>query len=66
MGAYVSTSACKENYNVTINCNLTYLDPNDNHTEIVRIGDVDKGQFPGNPDIAGVGVSLEMKLAFLH
>jgi predicted GNAT superfamily acetyltransferase len=53
MGAYVSTSDCQANYNVNVNCNVTYA----NGTQQVEsFGGVTLGNFQGDADIAGVGV----------
>lgn len=41
-------------YGITPKCNITYADKT-NHS-ITAIGDIRKGEFEGDPDIAGVGV----------
>jgi len=61
MGAFVSIPECKSHYNVTLDCSVM-----DDHSHQivfngtwpvnVSIGGYTKGQFPGDPDIAGVGV----------
>ncbi|KAH8899790.1 hypothetical protein GQ53DRAFT_709016, partial [Thozetella sp. PMI_491] len=53
MGAYVSISDCRRQYNVTLDCS----DPvtgSDGHFE--SMGGVAKGQFQPDPDVAGIGV----------
>ncbi|KAK8094953.1 hypothetical protein PG997_001638 [Apiospora hydei] len=54
MGAYVSVYECRSHYNVTINC-----DHEDIHNETQKynsLGDFGRGQFSGNPDVAGIGI----------
>ena len=48
MGAAVSVELCKAEKNITLNCNAT---PGQ------IWGNVQKGQFNPDPDIAGIGVS---------
>ncbi|KAK8076980.1 hypothetical protein PG996_003150 [Apiospora saccharicola] len=53
MGAYVSVHECQSRYNVTINCDQTF----DNETNTYKsLGGIERGQFPGDPDIAGIGI----------
>jgi len=47
MGANVSFEGCKANYNITLNCSTN---PGQSW------GDFRRGQFPPDPDIAGIGV----------
>jgi hypothetical protein len=69
MGAFVSIPECKSHYNVTLNCNVT----DDQGQDImfngtwpanVSIGGHTKGEFPGDPDIAGVGVRERLDVDF--
>ncbi|KAK8026192.1 hypothetical protein PG990_004015 [Apiospora arundinis] len=54
MGAYVSVYECESHYNVTINCEHSDYD---NETDTYRtIGGHEPGSFPGNPDVAGIGI----------
>ncbi|KAI3320569.1 hypothetical protein HD806DRAFT_524605 [Xylariaceae sp. AK1471] len=61
MGAFVSIPECKSYYNITLNCSV--LDGHGNSVtfngtwpEDVSLGGYTKGQFPGDPDIAGIGI----------
>ncbi|KAH7141119.1 hypothetical protein EDB81DRAFT_654489 [Dactylonectria macrodidyma] len=54
MGAYVSRGQCYSHYNVTLNCTVDYVDRN--KTIIKALGDIQKGQFQGDADIAGIGI----------
>jgi len=54
MGAYVSRSECAAK-GVDINCTIT-TDPR-NRNQVIRIGPYERGNLPGEPDIAGIGVS---------
>jgi hypothetical protein len=53
MGAYVSITDCQAHYNITLNCSVTTA--NDN-TTVLAFGDYTRGEFPGDPDVAGIGV----------
>ncbi|KAK7947839.1 uncharacterized protein PG986_008725 [Apiospora aurea] len=54
MGAYVSVYECRSHYNVTINCD--HEDINNETQKYNSLGDFGRGQFPGNPDVAGIGI----------
>jgi hypothetical protein len=61
MGAFVSIPDCKSHYDIILNCSV--LDGyghnvkfNGTWPEDVSFGSYKKGQFPGDPDIAGIGV----------
>ncbi|KAI0025952.1 hypothetical protein F4780DRAFT_789440 [Xylariomycetidae sp. FL0641] len=64
MAAFVSFSQCKSYYNATLDCRVTdgqnktiqKFDYEWAKTPNVTIGDYTRGTFPGDPDIAGVGV----------
>ncbi|KAI0891314.1 hypothetical protein F4806DRAFT_483305 [Annulohypoxylon nitens] len=61
MGSYISTVDCQAHYNITLNCNVIGRNVTiDGKTSIevpfTQIGDYSKGQFPGDPDIAGIGI----------
>ncbi|KAI0161595.1 hypothetical protein GGR57DRAFT_363034 [Xylariaceae sp. FL1272] len=62
MGAYVSTQDCQSHYNITVECAIRYSNGtaienfDGNWPEDVIIGNVTKGEFQGNSDIAGVGI----------
>jgi len=63
MGAYVSIPDCLAHYNVTVECGFEYTDST--NTTLKKIGKVVKGEFEGDPDIAGIGVSSEMNFLSL-
>lgn len=52
MGTYVSIPYCQANYNVTLDCSVNTT------VNGTIIGGLTKGQFQGNPDIAGIGVGV--------
>ncbi|KAL6410805.1 hypothetical protein AUP68_07237 [Ilyonectria robusta] len=52
MGAYVSRGECKSHYGVVLNCSIGAY-PN---KTIYSLGDIQKGQFEGDGDIAGIGI----------
>ncbi|KAI1204480.1 uncharacterized protein F4807DRAFT_330046 [Annulohypoxylon truncatum] len=61
MGSYISIAECQARYNVTLNCtvvgkNVTVDGENVTDRPFTRIGDYGKGEFPGDPDIAGIGI----------
>ncbi|KAI0131523.1 hypothetical protein F4814DRAFT_406364 [Daldinia grandis] len=56
MGSYISVVDCKANYNVTLDCSIEGRNTTMGETSITRIGNYTKGQFPGDPDIAGIGI----------
>ncbi|KAI1770557.1 hypothetical protein F4818DRAFT_259868 [Hypoxylon cercidicola] len=61
MGSYVSIVDCQAGYNITPNCAVQGTNvTNDGMTMVekpfTKIGDYSKGQFPGDPDIAGIGI----------
>ncbi|KAI1371747.1 hypothetical protein F4677DRAFT_450092 [Hypoxylon crocopeplum] len=62
MGSYVSVVECQTNYNVTLNCDVegmnTAIIDGQNVTlpPFTSIGGYSRGQFPGDPDIAGIGI----------
>ncbi|KAK4175076.1 hypothetical protein QBC36DRAFT_332259 [Triangularia setosa] len=53
MGAYVSTGSCIAHYGIRPNC--TYNVTHDNNV-LLYLGESTKGEFEGDPDIAGIGV----------
>ncbi|KAK3940418.1 hypothetical protein QBC46DRAFT_288338 [Diplogelasinospora grovesii] len=57
MGAYVSIPQCAAHYGVTPNCSILPI-PDDNNTTPtpLALGDVTRGNFQPDPDIAGIGV----------
>ncbi|KAK8038611.1 hypothetical protein PG993_007022 [Apiospora rasikravindrae] len=54
MGAYVSVYECRSHYNVTINCD--HQDINNETQKYNSLGEFGRGQFSGNPDVAGIGI----------
>lgn len=54
MGAYISVQRCQRDYNITLDCGLGDFDK-DSH-KYTHIGQYSRGEFPANPDIAGIGV----------
>ncbi|KAI1104821.1 hypothetical protein F4804DRAFT_173116 [Jackrogersella minutella] len=61
MGAYISISQCPERYNITLNCtfegkNVTVDGQQKVEAPFTSIGGYTRGQFPGDPDIAGIGI----------
>jgi hypothetical protein len=64
MGAYTSVPQCQSQYNVTVNCSIVFTD--DTNTTAQSIGTITKGEFLGDPDIAGVGVSMSSCLLSPH
>ncbi|KAF3071232.1 hypothetical protein GL218_00914 [Daldinia childiae] len=56
MGSYVSVVDCKADYNITLNCSIERGNTTMGEMPITRIGGYTKGQFPGDPDIAGIGI----------
>ncbi|KAI1651309.1 uncharacterized protein F4817DRAFT_356254 [Daldinia loculata] len=56
MGSYISVVDCQANYNVTPDCSIEGGSITAGHASVTRIGSYTKGQFPGDPDIAGIGV----------
>lgn len=54
MGAYVSVYECSSHYNVTIDC--THSDYNNETREYHSLSNFRYGEFPSNPDVAGIGV----------
>lgn len=65
MGAFVSVPECQTYYNITLDCD--YVQSNETGRRYQTIGGIEKGRFPGDPDVAGIGVShlslLSVKLA---
>lgn len=59
MGAFVSKEGCQSHYNITLNCpqNATCYNGT---SQCSQIGDVERGKFPADPDIAGIGVSTHL------
>ncbi|KAK4198767.1 hypothetical protein QBC40DRAFT_89686 [Triangularia verruculosa] len=53
MGAYVSTGSCINHYGIRPNCTYNVTAKND---ALLHLGGSAKGQFEGDPDIAGIGV----------
>ncbi|KAK8087406.1 hypothetical protein PG994_002380 [Apiospora phragmitis] len=63
MGAYVSVHECESHYNVTINCQHSDYD---NETDTYRtLGGHAPREFPGNPDVAGIGVFIPQAITVL-
>ncbi|KAI0171694.1 hypothetical protein GGR52DRAFT_433810 [Hypoxylon sp. FL1284] len=61
MGSYVSVDRCQAHYSITLNCSVhVYNDTNNGTTvpgtSVTEIGGYTKGHFPGDPDIAGIGI----------
>ncbi|KAI0880169.1 uncharacterized protein GGS22DRAFT_175697 [Annulohypoxylon maeteangense] len=61
MGSYISIAECQTRYNITLNCavignNVTVDGNNIVDVPFTRIGDYGRGEFPGDPDIAGIGI----------
>lgn len=56
MGAYVSKSECLTTYNITVNCDQELVFSNTSANVVTQIGNIAKGGFEGDPDIAGIGV----------
>ncbi|KAI1764854.1 hypothetical protein GGR53DRAFT_296690 [Hypoxylon sp. FL1150] len=62
MGSYVSVPECQTRYNITLNCAIEGRNVTGDNGEIgqqtpfTKIGDYSKGNFPGDPDIAGIGI----------
>lgn len=54
MGAYVSTANCAAHYGVTPNCTVVW---GKGQSMPLALGDSTFGNFPSDPDIAGIGVS---------
>ncbi|KAI2468850.1 hypothetical protein F4781DRAFT_247985 [Annulohypoxylon bovei var. microspora] len=61
MGSYISIAECPTRYNIILNCdiignNVTVDGKTVVDAPFTRIGQYAKGQFPGDPDIAGIGI----------
>ncbi|OTB04540.1 hypothetical protein M426DRAFT_152309 [Hypoxylon sp. CI-4A] len=61
MGSYVSVPECQARYNITLNCAVEGKNTTVNGQLVVEspfteIGGYAKGEFPGDPDIAGIGI----------
>lgn len=56
MGSYISVVDYQANYNVTPDCSIEGGSITAGHASVTRIGSYTKGQFPGDPDIAGIGI----------
>ncbi|KAI0112319.1 hypothetical protein F4776DRAFT_350543 [Hypoxylon sp. NC0597] len=61
MGSYISIAECQARYNVVLNCTVDGKHTTTNGVDAVeapftRIGNYTKGQFPGDPDVAGIGI----------
>ncbi len=54
MRDYVSKDNCLAHYGVDVNCDVKMSPDNSTAT---RLGEISLGGFPGDPDIAGAGVS---------
>ncbi|KIL87372.1 hypothetical protein FAVG1_09077 [Fusarium avenaceum] len=52
MGAYISRGTCKSEYGIYINCTVGKFA----NGSIYSLGDIDKGKFQGDGDIAGIGI----------
>ncbi|RYP21461.1 hypothetical protein DL767_009264 [Monosporascus sp. MG133] len=48
-----SSSRCSQEFSIAINCSIILSDDN---TTIISLGPYGIGEFPGDPDIAGIGV----------
>lgn len=48
-----SSSRCHQEFSVAVNCSIVFSDDN---STIVSLGLYGLGEFPGDPDIAGIGV----------
>lgn len=56
MGSYVSVLRCESHYGLNITCDGNFNATKENNT--LFAGDYPKGAVPGDPDVAGVGVSV--------
>lgn len=68
MGSYVSIVDCKAHYNVTLNCGVQGVNQTINGTTKIlppftSIGGYSRGEVPGDPDIAGIGVRFILALS---
>jgi hypothetical protein len=55
MGAFVSKEGCRAHYNVTLTCAQSgTFDSSTGRWS--QIGDIQRGEFDADPDIAGIGV----------
>ncbi|KAI0381695.1 hypothetical protein F5Y04DRAFT_255081 [Hypomontagnella monticulosa] len=62
MGSYISKDTCLAQYNISMDCTVAGHNTTDSNGKIIvqapftRIGNYTKGSFPGDPDIAGIGI----------
>ncbi|KAI1407344.1 hypothetical protein F5Y13DRAFT_183469 [Hypoxylon sp. FL1857] len=61
MGSYISVTECQARYNITPNChvagkNITVDGKADVGAPFTSIGNYTRRQFPGDPDVAGIGI----------
>ncbi|KAI0834023.1 hypothetical protein F5Y06DRAFT_301058 [Hypoxylon sp. FL0890] len=61
MGSYISVAECQARFSVTLNCTVEGKNTTVDGRTVVeapftRIGNYTRGQFPGDPDIAGIGI----------
>ncbi|KAI1134295.1 hypothetical protein F5Y05DRAFT_237420 [Hypoxylon sp. FL0543] len=61
MGSYISVAECQARFSITLNCtvegkNTTVDGKTVLEAPFTRIGNYTKGQFPADPDIAGIGI----------
>jgi hypothetical protein len=54
MGSYISKDYCESNFGITVNCD----GPRVQNNRTVQVGNIQRGQFLSDPDIAGIGVSM--------
>ncbi len=55
MGSYVSIENCAAKHGTVLNCTVGYAE---DRSHVLFLGDIEPGEFAGDPDIAGAGVSL--------
>lgn len=51
-----SSSVCSQQFSISVNCSLI---PSDDNTTLISVGQYGFGDFPGDPDIAGIGVCTQ-------
>ncbi|KAI2625410.1 hypothetical protein GGS26DRAFT_200699 [Hypomontagnella submonticulosa] len=62
MGSAISKDQCPAQFNVTLDCTVDGTNHTDGNGKTImeapftRIGNYTKGDFPGDPDIAGIGI----------
>jgi len=55
MGSFISSERCASDYGTTLNCTVGY---SADRLTVLSLGNIKPGEFDGDPDIAGAGVSL--------